>query len=79
MEINLDKWEDMGAQLENLELLNKLLNKLMELYRKEDIYNRDNRLSLAIGRVENHIDRNTPRDYGKISKDLWAHMKKNKI
>ena len=40
MEINLDKWEDMGAELGYLEL-NKLMEKLMEMYKKEDIYNRD--------------------------------------
>jgi len=75
MEVNLDNWEDMGAELENLEDLNKLMNKLMELFHKEDIYNRDNRLRLAIDRVENHIDRNTPRNYGKISKDVFENIR----
>ena len=55
MEINLDKWEDMGAELGYLEL-NKLMEKLMEMYKKEDIYNRDYRLSWAIDKLEHYID-----------------------
>ena len=55
MEINLDKWEDMGAELGYLEL-NKLMEKLMEMYKKEDIYNRDYRLCRAIDKLEHYID-----------------------
>ena len=80
IEINeqfLDNWEDAGAHLENLQLLEELKSKLVEMYNKEDKNNRDYRLSRAIDTVDFHIERNEPRNYSKISKDVFKHMRAN--
>ena len=70
-------WEDAGASLENLPMLEELESKLIEIYNKEDKNNRDYRLAGAIRTVDFHKERNAPRNYGKIANDVFKHMRAN--